>query len=160
MLVKLLPLFLSGLLIACATSPEFDTSNVDKSMTPQRVIAEPDTNHGKLVLWGGTILDIHNLKETTQLEVLAYPLNTYQRPLLDLKPLGRFIIESDGYLEPANFAQGRLLTVLGSVSKMQSGKIGESSYDYPVISATQLHLWSQRDDSNRTSFSFGVGVGL
>lgn len=157
---RLLFLVLFGLLAGCTSTPEFDTSQVDRSLTPQSVIAEPDISRGKVALWGGTILDIRNLKETTQLEVLAYPLNTYNKPLLDSKPLGRFIILSPGYLEPANFAQGRLLTVLGSVSDTQSGKVGESTYTYPVIRATQVHLWSQTDDRSRTSFHFGVGIGM
>lgn len=157
---RLLFLVLFGLLAGCTSTPEFDTSQVDRSLTPQSVIAEPDISRGKVALWGGTILDIRNLKEVTQLEVLAYPLNTYNKPLLDSKPLGRFIILSPGYLEPANFAQGRLLTVLGSVSDTQSGKVGESTYTYPVIRATQVHLWSQTDDRSRTSFHFGVGIGM
>lgn len=157
---RLLFLVLFGLLAGCTSTPEFDTSQVDRSLTPQSVIAEPEISRGKVALWGGTILDIRNLKETTQLEVLAYPLNTYNKPLLDSKPLGRFIILSPGYLEPANFAQGRLLTVLGSVSDTQSGKVGESTYTYPVIRATQVHLWSQTDDRSRTSFHFGVGIGM
>jgi outer membrane lipoprotein len=156
---KLLSLTLFSLLLGCASAPDFDTSQVDRSLTPQSVIAEPEISRGKIALWGGTILDTRNLKETTQIEVLAYPLNSSERPLLDSKPLGRFIIQQQGYLEPTNYAQGRQLTVLGSVSETQSGKVGETSYTYPVINATQLHLWSQADDSN-TSIHFGLGIGV
>ena len=154
-----LSLFFS-LLASCATTPDFDTTQVDQTLTPQSVIAEPEISHGKIALWGGTILDIHNLENSTQIEVLAYPLNTSHRPALDNQPLGRFIIQHKGYLEPTNFAQGRLLTVLGSVAGSQSGKVGESSYTYPVINAQQLHLWSLYDDQTNTSFHFGVGIRL
>ena len=156
---KLLSLILLSLLLGCASTPDFDTSQVDQSLTPQSVIAEPGISRGKVALWGGTILDTQNLKESTQIEVLAYPLNSSQRPMLDNKPLGRFIIEQQGYLEPTNYAQGRQLTVLGTVSATQSGKVGESAYTYPVISATQLYLWSQADDRN-SSIHFGLGIGV
>lgn len=156
----ILPGILISLLLSCASTPEFDTTQVDQSLTPQSVVAEPDFSHGKIVLWGGTILDTRNLKDTTQIEVLAYPLNTFHRPLQDRKPLGRFIIRHQGYLEPTTYNQGRLLTVLGSVSDSQSGIVGESSYTYPVIHDQQLHLWSQYDERGRTSFHFGVGIGL
>ena len=151
---------LIGLLTSCAITPDFDTTKVDHALTPKSVVAEPSLSHGKIALWGGTIIDIHNLKNSTQIEVLAYPLNSSHRPMQESQPLGRFIIQNKDYLEPSNYAQGRLLTVLGSVSKSQSGKVGESSYIYPVINAQQLHLWSLNDDQNNTSFHFGIGIRL
>jgi outer membrane lipoprotein len=149
-----------ALLTGCASTPEFDTSEVDRSLTPQSVIAEPEFSHGKVTLWGGTILDTRNQKDVTQIEVLAYPLDARYRPMLESKPLGRFIIKHSGFLEPTTYAQGRLLTVSGSISDMQSGKLGETSYSYPVISDRQLHLWSQTSDSNRSNVHFGVGIGI
>lgn len=153
-------ILLAGLLAGCASSPDFDTAQVDKSLTPRSVVAEPELSRGKIALWGGTILDTQNQKDMTRLEVLAYPLNSYQRPLLESQPLGRFIISYKGYLEPTSFAQGRLVTVIGSVGDSQSGKVGDSSYTYPVIDAQQVHLWSQDDSSTRTSFHLGIGVRL
>ena len=160
-LLSLVPIsLLISLLASCATTPDFDTIQVDQTLTPQSVIAEPETSHGKIALWGGTILNTTNLENYTQIEVLAYPLNTSHRPVLESPPLGRFIIQHKGYLEPTNYAQGRLLTVLGSVSDCQSGKVGDSSYTYPVINARQLHLWSLHDDQNKTSFHLGIGIRL
>lgn len=153
-------LVLFALLSACTSTPEFDTSQVDRSLTPHNVIAEPEVSRGKVVLWGGMILDTRNLKDTTQIEVLAYPLNASNKPMLESKPLGRFIIKHTGYLEPATYAQGRHLTVSGSVSGNHSGKVGETSYDYPVISDLQLHLWSQNSEGTRSNVHFGIGVGI
>ena len=160
MIKSLVFLVMVGMLASCASTPDFDTTQVDKSLTPQSVIAEPEISRGKTVLWGGAILDTRNLKDSTHIEVLAYPLDTYQRPLLDSKPLGRFIIQYKGYLEPTTYAEGRVVSVLGKVSGSQNGKVGESTYTYAVINSEQLHLWSPDKDRNRTSFHFGVGIGL
>ena len=158
---KSLPLFIGIFLLAgCAGKTAFDTKEVTLSLTPQSVIAEPDVSRGKIALWGGTILDIHNLKDSTQIEILGYPLDSSQRPLLDSKPLGRFIISNQDYLEPATFKQGRLLSVMGVVVESQSGFIGESSYTYPVINAQKLHLWSASENRMNTSFRFGLGISL
>jgi outer membrane lipoprotein len=157
---KFLFLSLIIFLVGCATSPNFDTTKVDQSLTPQSVIAEPDISRNKMALWGGTILDTRNLKDTTQVEVLAYPLDSFHRPMQESKPLGRFIIQHQGYLEPANYAQGRRLTVLGSVSDSKLGKVGESNYTYPVINRRQLHLWSERSGESKTIFHLGIGVRL
>ncbi|MDT8452886.1 MAG: Slp family lipoprotein [Gammaproteobacteria bacterium] len=148
------------LLAGCATSPDFDTTGVDRSLTPRSVVAEPEISRGKTVLWGGTILNTSNLENMTQIEVLAYPLDSSQRPLLEDKPLGRFMVEHEGYLETATFAQGRLISVLGNIGDTQSGKVGKSPYTYPVVIAQQLHLWSLHDPRSRTSFHLGIGVRL
>jgi outer membrane lipoprotein len=153
-------LFLISLLEGCASTPVFDSSEVVKSLTPQSVIAEPVDSRGKTALWGGTILDTRNLKDSTRIEVLAYPLDSSQRPVLGSKPLGRFIIQQQGYLEPATYSQGRLISVIGSVGKSQSGNVGDSAYTYPVLNTEQLHLWSPESGQSRTGFSFGIGIRL
>jgi outer membrane lipoprotein len=145
----------------CASTPEFDTSQVDASLTPQSVITEPEVSHGKVALWGGTILDTTNLKDKTHIEMLAYPLDGSNRPKLESKPLGRFIIEHPGFLEPTTYAQGRQLTVLGTISGIESGQVGETSYSYPLVSERQLHLWSENTgNSNRSNVHFGIGIGV
>jgi outer membrane lipoprotein len=151
---------LISLMTGCASTPVFDTSTVVKSLTPQSVIAEPAENRGKTALWGGTILDTRNLQDSTRIEVLAYPLDSSQRPLLGSKPLGRFIIHQQGYLEPATYSPGRLVSVIGSVSESQSGSVGDSAYTYPVINVQQLHLWSPEYSRSRTGFSVGIGIRL
>lgn len=152
-------LFLAALLTGCASTPEFDTTEVDLALTPQSVIAESGESLGKIALWGGTILSTLNQEKTTQIEMLAYPLNSSHKPLLDKKPLGRFIIQYKGYLEPATYEQGELLTVLGSIGANQKGKVGDSEYTYPVVSARQLHLWTP-GDGPKTSFHLGIGIRL
>jgi outer membrane lipoprotein len=145
------------LLAGCASTPVFDVTQVDNSLIPKNVAAEPLAYLGKSVLWGGIILDTKNLSDSTQVEVLAYPLSRDQRPQSNNRPLGRFLINQEGFLDPAIYAQGQKLTVLGSVDNNQQGKVGESSYTYPVINAEQLQLWSAQSE-NQTRFSFGLGV--
>ncbi len=156
----LVSLVLTGLLMSCSTTPVFDTQQIEPGLTPPMVLAEPNMHTGKLALWGGTILDTRNLTDSTQIEVLAYPLNSSQRPMQDQKPQGRFIIKHSGYLEPSIYAQGRWVSVSGEVSDIQTGKVGETEYQYPVIQAQKLHLWSQPYDRSRGTFHFGIGIGI
>jgi outer membrane lipoprotein len=163
MLTRLaLPLLLLLLLLsACATGPAFNTGGVDRSLIPRDVASRPQPATGKSVLWGGVILNTSNLKDSTQIEMLAYPLDASERPQTDATPLGRFILEQRGYLEPASYAEGRQLTVVGTVSGSRAGQVGESDYNYPVISARQLHLWpavSARDGVGVGGF-IGIGTG-
>jgi outer membrane lipoprotein len=148
-----LPILLFLLLNACASGPTFNTHGVDRSLTPRDVASRSQPATGKSVLWGGVIISTSNLKDSTQIEMLCYPLDASERPQTSGTPLGRFILEQRGYLEPASYAEGRQLTVVGTVSGTRAGQIGESDYTYPVITARQLHLWP-------ASFARdGIGVG-
>ena len=146
------------LLSGCSQLPEFDTQQVDKGLLPTQVAADMKTHRGKNVMWGGAILSGKNLKDATRLEVLAYPLDSDGWPERDQKPLGRFIVSQKGYLETADYAKGRFITVVGTVIEVEKGKVGDSAYTFPVIQVRQLHLWEQIDRKSGSRFHFGVGV--
>ena len=158
---RILPVILILLLSACASGPTFNAGGADRTLTPSSVAARPQLATGKSVQWGGTILSTTNLKDSTQIEVLAYPLDTDGRPQDSSNPLGRFILEQAGYLEPATYAEGRQLTVVGTVTGTQVGQVGESDYNYPHIAARQLYLWpaNQGRDSVGVGGYIGIGVG-
>lgn len=158
-MLKRVALLLSlSLLSACASGPQYDTRDVDLAVTPRQAVAESDLLRGKAVLWGGVIIASSNLQDMTQFEILAYPLDSRQRPQTDRKPLGRFIAQQPGYLEVADYTQGRLLTVTGRLDGTLDGRIGESDYTYPVVTAVRHYLWSESDGGPRTSVHFGIGV--
>ena len=128
-----LPVVLSMLLGGCAGSPDYANYGAVGALTPQRVSTRPQLGVGKQVLWGGLIMKTVNLKDSTQIEVLAFPLDSRERPKIDQPPLGRFIFEKRGYLEPANYASQRQITVLGTVTGTLPGQVGESDYNYPLV---------------------------
>ncbi len=161
---RLLRLLLAALLLAlagCATAPEFQLEGVDRSLTPARAVQED--LRGERVFWGGTLAAVHNLQDVTHLEVVGYPLDADGWPRLEAEPLGRFIIEQRGFLEPAKYAPGRAVTVVGTLTAPLLGKVGERDYRYPVVLPEQLHLWpldwQQRARPN-VRFSIGVGIGI
>jgi outer membrane lipoprotein len=158
-----LPVILLLLLSACASTPAFNAGGVDRSLTPRNVATSPQLATGKRVQWGGVILSTTNLKDSTQVEVLAYPLDADARPQSDSNPLGRFILERAGYLEPATYAEGRRITAVGTVTGTRAGQVGDSDYNYPVITARQLYLWPPGQGRDGVSvggyIGFGVGGG-
>jgi len=160
MTVKFFLFMFIGMLLSCGTTPDFDSSLADPSLSPEAVIKEPELHRGKLALWGGIILQTQNLKTTTQIEVLAYPLDDDNEPLIKNMPLGRFIIDHKGFLEPMIYAQGRTITVMGTISEVKQALVGASTLSYPVLSARQLHLWPAYDKRSRSTFHFGIGIEL
>ncbi len=150
-------------LAGCATTPRFDTAGVDKSLTPRSAVAIAPSSIGQRIQWGGVIVKTRNLRQQTQLEVLAYPLDSDGEPDQAAAPQGRFLLSQQGYLEPVDYAAGRLLTTVGTIARVEHGQVGEADYKYPVVEAAQVHLWPkqtpypQRGDSN---VHFGIGVIL
>jgi outer membrane lipoprotein len=156
-----LPIILLLMLGACASDPAFNTVGVDRSLIPRDVAVRPQLATGKDVQWGGIILSTTNLKDSTQVEVLAYTLDANGRPQDNSNPLGRFIFEQPGYLEPATYAEGRQVTVVGTVTGSRPGQVGTVDYNYPVIAARQLHLWlpGQGRDGVGVGGFIGIGAG-
>ena len=158
LLLSSIVLFLLG---ACASGPGYDERQVNMAATPRSAVAELDMIRGQTVLWGGVILNTINMESMTRLEVLAYPLNSSQMPQRDRDPLGRFILDKQGFLDPATYAEGRLLTTTASVVGTDRGQVGDVEYVYPVIEAGDIYLWPRdSEDANRSRVHFGIGVGI
>lgn len=147
------------LLMGCASSP-FKMEGVNQSITPQRTVGNK-AYLNSTVVWGGMIVETRNFKNSSQIELLIYPLHSNGEPIKSAQPLGRFLIKYDGFLEPAQYSSGQWLSALGKVESNVKGKIGDADYVYAVIKASQLHLWPEYEPSDtRTRFHFGIGVRL
>ncbi len=155
----IISLFAITLISSCASAP-FDLEKANRSITPQ--LAKSSENYqGQTVVWGGLIIQTENFTEQSQIEVLAYPLDEYGEPQRHSQAQGRFLIKQSGFLEPAQYAAGRWISVIGSVAESKQGQVGQAAYRYPQVNASQLHLWPTRDESDsRTRFHFGIGIGL
>jgi len=156
-LIRIYCVLVTLLIAACAAS-RFDTSQVDPALTPSGAAARPDSAQGIRVQWGGVVIQTNNLKDATEVEVLAYPLWDSGRPRTDRAPLGRFLARSADYLDPAEAAPGRLLTVVGPVTGTQRGRVGEAALTYPVVALEQSHLWPQEYGAPEPRVRFGIGL--
>lgn len=146
-------------LAACATPPAYEPHPGDRVPTPAEVVAGARVGGGALE-WGGTIIDVRNLARSTEIEVLAYPLGPGGRPDPEAGPLGRFVAVHSDFLEPAEYAPGRKVTVYGRLNGVREGRIGGSQYRFPALAAEQVHLWPRERRGSDVRFGIGVGIGL
>ena len=130
--------------------------------TPVEIAGEPERYHGADVIWGGKILDVRNLADTTEVEVVAYPLDGAQRPDQNAPTLGRFIIAIPGYVERLDYPAGRFVTLRGRVAGTRATRIDEHDVAFPLVADANVHLWPVNFpyDQPRVHFSLGVGVGI
>lgn len=150
----------TALLAGCASGPGFETENVNRELEPRQ--AANDGVEQETVLWGGTIISTKPQEATTQIEILAFPLDRGEQPRTNRSSQGRFLAVADGYLEPADYDEGRQITVLGTLTESRTARIGEADYRYPVVEVRDMHLWPREPTTYRQEprVNFGIGVGI
>ncbi len=159
MKIPVLALILPVLLTGCVGSGGEKSRSAPHSPTPKQVSETPERHGGKLIEWGGVIVHSSNLREHSELEILAFPLRDNGRPERERPPLGRFVGIRPGYIETANFTPGRLVTVIGPITGIRDGNIGETGYRFPEMEIQDAFLWVAVPAEHRPRFSIGIGGG-
>jgi outer membrane lipoprotein len=150
-------------LAACAPAPIYKNTTNAIAATPAQVAQSPERYTGNAVIWGGRVVDVKNFADHSEIEVLAYPLDSSQRPKANDTGNGRFIAVTPGYAEPLNYPSGALMTVSGTLNGSRSGKVGEAPYVFPLVTVNESHVWTaeeMRKGHNNVHFGVGLGVGI
>jgi outer membrane lipoprotein len=138
-------LFLTAILMAtCAPFSKEIMRQVDPTLTFAEVQKDPQPYVGRILLWGGVIVEIENRKDETLLRVMRTELDYEKRPVNLDRSTGRFIVHYAGFLDPAIYKEGREITVVGEVAGKEVLPIGGIMYAYPVILAKEIRLWAKR----------------
>jgi outer membrane lipoprotein len=144
---------------ACSTTG----STSIPAVTPKSLTLSGDQSvKGQDFTWGGSVLSLKNLKDHSLVEVMAYPLDVNGRPDAGATPLGRFLADYPGFLEPREFSAGQLVTVTGPLLGYKDGKVGEAEYRYPALQADQIKHWDStqsRHPYTKPSVNIGFGFG-
>ncbi len=131
-------------LAGCASViPETLREGIDRSVTFAALSANPDAFNGRRVAFGGQIIKTSVEQQVTEIEVLQYPLGYDDVPDLSGQSGGRFLVRRSGFLDPAVYAAGRLITVVGIAQGAEQRPVDKVPYRYPVIGAEFLYLWPQ-----------------
>lgn len=148
-------------LASCAPAPIYKTNTATVVATPAQVGQSPERYSNNEVIWGGRIVHVSNFADHSEIELLAYPLDSSQRPRANDSGSGRFMAVLHGYVEPLDYPAGSLMTVAGKLNGTRAGKVGEADYVFPLVDATQSHVWTPEEMSKgRSNIQFGVGVGV
>lgn len=120
--------------------------------------AQPRRYQNEVVLVGGKVIDTLVSSDATEIIVLQLPLNRQAQPTDKDQSQGRFIVRSGEFLDPAVYAKGALVTIVGRVISAQARPIGQMDYLYPVLDLVEIRKWDP-GDLQSPRFHFGIGVG-
>ncbi|GAA0902978.1 Slp family lipoprotein [Rothia nasimurium] len=148
-------------LAGCAPAPIYKPTANTVAVPPAQVAREPERYGTSDVIWGGRIVQVRNFNDHSEIEVLAYPLDSSQRPKANDSGNGRFIASMPGYVESLDFPAGGMVTVAGRLNGTRSANVGQAPYTFPLVSVNQSHVWTAKEMSGgHPNVSFGVGVGV
>jgi outer membrane lipoprotein len=118
-------------------------AQTDRTVSFRQVFQNPEANKGKIVIWGGEIIETINQKDgTTLIVILQRPLDWMEEPKFQ-RSEGRFIVRAEGYVDPYVFKRGRRITVAGEILERKVMRLGELEYPYPLLQSKQLYLWGE-----------------
>lgn len=132
-------------------------SQIDPTLSYPELAASPASHAGRVIVLAGTIVEAANLKNSTRITLLQYPVGRRHRPRTNQPSGGRFLLSVPGYLETAIYRPGRAVSVIGEVVGREDLPLGETTYAHPVLVPKALHLWDEWDTGPRFHFSFGAG---
>lgn len=142
--MRWLGLALAMLLAGCATAfPREVMQTVATGVSADDLRRDPAVYTGARVIVGGEILSTLPKSGQTEIELLARRLRDDDSPERSDRSPGRLLLRSPDFLDPAVYAPGRRISVIGTVSGQEERKVGELPYRYPVIAVERIRLWAQ-----------------
>ncbi|MDD5711274.1 MAG: Slp family lipoprotein [Smithellaceae bacterium] len=158
--MKRMLLCLPLIIILCGCSSPLSSEWL-KQAEPVLSFAElnrhPDDLRGRILILGGQIIGTSERERETWIEVLEQSLDWRHRPRGSDESQGRFLVRVKEFLDPAIYAPGRSITVIGEMEGTKVLPLKEISYTYPVLNARDYHLWRPEEEQSPIHFSIGVG---
>lgn len=140
--IRIIPMLLStSLLVAACTSIPVQLEGEYSTLIPENA-GEKDVKTP--VRWGGVVLETRPEEDFTCFEILSRQLQKSMRPVYSDQNSGRFIACKPGFYDPVVFEKGREVTLTGEILYMDTRKVGEYDYNYPVVDIEFMSLWPKR----------------
>lgn len=143
--MKQLLLLLSVLLSACSSMPAVLKNAPAMDVQLEEVLGDPDRFRGTPVRWGGSIIDVENEENATEIHVLYYPLDSSGRPRVDKNTQGRFIVRSQNFLDPAIYEKNSKITVTGTIKGTVERAVGRKALALPLVEIGNIYIWPETD---------------
>jgi outer membrane lipoprotein len=113
---------------------------------------------GEVVRWGGLIAKVEPLSDRTCFQVVGKRLASSGRPAQDDQTTGRFLACRAGFYDPKIFEEGREITIIGKIDRIEARTVGEYEYRHPRLAADVIYLWPvERNDDNPVRYNVGFG---
>lgn len=138
----LAPTLLLAAFAGCASYPiSKDLRQQAQVVTMDQVKADPAGTRGRIVIWGGRIINVANDTNGSAIYIVCLPMRSDEKPVADGPSPGRFIATTTDFLDPEAFPAHRRITVAGQLDGVWTEPLGKIQYTYPVLDIKEVHVW-------------------
>lgn len=156
----ILGLILIGVLAGCAGAISRQARDRVTLEAPfGEILRDPQALAGEVVALGGRLITTTPHDQGTELVVLQLPMEVGLRPQPDGRSEGRFLVQSADFMDPAVYAPGRYITLVGTIRGAQERPLGQTVYRYPELTLMECKLWPEVPPHGEPRFQFGFGFG-
>lgn len=114
----------------------------NKDLTFSQVIQNPEAYTGKIVIWGGLIIETSNPPDGGEILILQTPLDSGEYPNTK-STYGQFIAKTSTFVDPVIYKKGRKVTLAGKIIGKRVKTLEVMKYTSPVVGIKELFLWSK-----------------
>ncbi|HET8808594.1 MAG TPA: Slp family lipoprotein [Methylophaga sp.] len=133
-----------ALLSGCAAMNPSIENPPARDLQYAQVLPNLSQYQGEVVRWAGVVADVSNLENQSELTLVQFPVTRYGKPITTANSAGRFIVKSNGFLDPLIYEKGALVTVVGTLSGDETRKVGQKSLLMPVVTMTDSQVWPEQ----------------
>jgi outer membrane lipoprotein len=128
---------------ACAHPISFLVrAEADPTLTLSKVVENPKTYLGSIVIWGGIISAVSRGPEGTRLLVIETPLDSRGFPQTRVAE-GEFIARTPESMDPRVYRRGLAITLAGEIEGVGEKNLGFMEYPRPVLRIIEVHPWGE-----------------
>ncbi len=137
--------FAMMLLAGCASYPDAVRVSDESVLVSYQAVTQGGVVQGT-ARWSGVIAKVQNNATDTRLEIVYFPSASGGRPQVSDQTPGRFVAYVKGFLDPLVYAQGKQVTVLGSIAAIESGHVEQFNYRFPVLNQATVYIWPKKQE--------------
>lgn len=142
--MKFMTVIMLALLSGCAAMNPSIENPPARDLQYAQVLPNLSQYQGEVVRWAGVVADVSNLENQSELTLVQFPVTRYGKPITTANSAGRFIVKSNGFLDPLIYEKGALVTVVGTLSGDETRKVGQKSLLMPVVTMTDSQVWPEQ----------------
>jgi outer membrane lipoprotein len=112
----------------------------DKGLSFTEVQKNVDAYIGRVVIWGGEIVDYRDRQGETTLKIAETRLDRSQAPVDPRRSRGYFLARTK-YLDARTYKEGEKVTLAGEIVGSQMEKPNDTTKQLPVVKIKEIYLW-------------------
>lgn len=154
------------ILTACSNVPVAIKNAPSPDLQLAQLSGKVSAHQGEKVRWGGQIVKVENTDNGSTLHIAQFPLNSFGRPNIEADSDGRFLAQTNEFIDPYIYKEDTRVTVTGLISKQDTITVDKKTMTVPVVQISDIYRWtvsSYEDDPYWRGYPyyydhFGYGV--